>query len=165
MNLTYLAIGTNIGNRGANLELAISAINRLVGVVEVQSSTYQTAAWGLEHQADFYNQVLCVKTELEPIFLLKECQEIEKKMGRVRKENWGPRVIDIDILFFNDSTIKSTRLTIPHPLLQDRNFVLVPLCEIAEDRVHPVFQKKMVTLLRECKDELEVSLVTFLEKK
>jgi len=156
VNLIYLAIGTNIGNRAANLELAISSIQASVGVVELQSSIYQTAAWGLENQADFYNQVICVKTELEPIVLLEECQEIEKTMGRVRKENWGPRVIDIDVLFFNDKTIKNTRLTIPHPYLQDRNFVLVPLCEIAEDWIHPIFQKKIVTLLEECQDELEV---------
>lgn len=156
MNKIYLGLGSNIGDRTANLELAAALVKEKIGGVVKASAIYQTAAWGLENQADFYNQVLCINTKLEPLDLLEHCQWIEQKLGRIRKENWGPRRIDIDILFFNNEIIQHETLTIPHPYMQDRNFVLLPFCEIAPEWLHPVFSKTMRLLLEECSDELAV---------
>lgn len=159
MNTVYLSIGTNMGNRTANLELVHTLISRNIGIVSKESSIYETEAWGVENQQSYYNQVLCVKTALEPMILLHKCQVIEQKMGRVRLQKWEPRVIDIDILSFNESAIKEEGLDIPHPLLQERNFVLKPLCEIANTWEHPVLNKRAEELLEICTDESSVILL------
>lgn len=156
MHTTYLALGTNIGDRASYLNAAVEAVSRKIGTVEQISSIYQTAAWGVENQADFYNQVIEVKTTLLSLKLLEVCQAIEQELGRVRKEKWGPRVIDIDILSYDNQIIKSPDLTVPHPLMQARNFVLVPLQEIAEDWIHPIYKKSIGLLTKECNDPLEV---------
>lgn len=159
MNTVYLSIGTNMGNRTANLELVHSLISRNIGIVSKESSIYETEAWGVENQENYYNQVLCVKTSLEPALLLHKCQVIEQKMGRIREQKWEPRVIDIDLLFFNALVIDEKDLKIPHPLLQERNFVLKPLCEIAKEWTHPVLAKTVQELLEICTDESSAVLL------
>ncbi len=112
MNKIYLALGTNIGNRQLNIKAAINTIAESIGRVEKCSSVYKTTAWGLEDQDDFYNQVILVTTLLEPIELMHKCQQIEQQMGRVRKQKWGPRIIDIDILFYNELIFNNEDLVI-----------------------------------------------------
>lgn len=150
-----------MGNRVANLELVHSLISRNIGIVSKESNIYETQPWGVEGQENYYNQVLCVKTALDPTFLLHKCQVIEQKMGRIRGLKWEPRVIDIDILFFNESVIQEKDLDIPHPLLQERNFVLKPLCEIAREWMHPVLDKTAQELLEICTDEASAVLLEF----
>lgn len=150
-----------MGNRAANLELVHSLISRKIGIVSKESSIYETEPWGVENQANFYNQVLCVKTSLEPTLLLHKCHVIEQKMGRVRELKWEPRVIDIDILFFNELVLQEEDLKIPHPLLQERNFVLRPLCEIAKEWRHPVLDKTVQELLEICTDDTSAVLLEF----
>lgn len=159
MNTVYLSIGTNMGNRAANLELVHSLISRNIGIVSKESSIYETEPWGVDNQENYYNQVLCVKTALEPAVLLHKCQVIEQKMGRIRMLKWEPRVIDIDILFFNQLVLREEGLEIPHPLLQERNFVLKPLCDIAKEWTHPVLNKTVQELLEICTDETSAVLL------
>lgn len=159
MNTVYLSIGTNMGNRAANLELVHSLISRNVGIVSKESSVYEAEPWGVTDQENYYNQVLCVKTALEPVDLLRKCQVMEQKMGRVRLLKWEARIMDIDILFFNDLVIQEEALKIPHPLLQERNFVLKPLCEIAKNWRHPVLNKTAQELLEICTDETSAVLL------
>jgi 2-amino-4-hydroxy-6-hydroxymethyldihydropteridine diphosphokinase len=131
-------------------------LNAGPGRIEKESAIYETAAWGLENQPAFLNQVLQLETALKPTALLAEINRIEKNMGRVREVKWAARVIDIDILYFDDLVIHTPRLHLPHPHLQDRRFTLLPLVEIAPDWVHPVFQKTNRHLLAECPDPLAV---------
>ena len=121
------------------------------------SSLYQTAAWGNESQGAFLNQVLEIKTSLGPEELLKTILQIEEELGRKRELKYGPRTIDIDILFFNDEVINLHGLKVPHPQLQNRRFVLVPLNEIAPDKMHPLFKKTISQILAECPDPLAVN--------
>jgi 2-amino-4-hydroxy-6-hydroxymethyldihydropteridine diphosphokinase len=123
------------------------------------SSIYETAAWGKNDQPAFLNQVLEIETALSPPQLLKTILAIEENIGRVRQEKYGPRIIDIDILLFNDEVLHLPMLKIPHPQLQNRRFVLVPLAEIAPDLIHPVFKKTIAELLAICPDKLEVSRI------
>ena len=155
----FLLLGTNIGDRRKNLDTAIQAINSHVGKVKRQSAIYQTEAWGKTDQPSFYNQVLETETSLDPSALLVEILSIEKKMGRQRKEKWGERIIDIDILFFGPTIINRNDLIIPHPQLANRRFTLVPLSDLIPDFNHPVLQKTIRELLMECVDGLEVKLV------
>lgn len=159
MNTVYLSIGTNMGNRMANLELVHSLISRKIGIVSKESNIYETEPWGVEGQENYYNQVLCVKTALNPASLLHKCQVLEQKMGRVRALKWEPRIMDIDILFFDNLVIQEKDLKIPHPLLQERNFVLKPLCEIAREWMHPVLNKTAQELLEICGDETSAVLL------
>jgi 2-amino-4-hydroxy-6-hydroxymethyldihydropteridine diphosphokinase len=117
---------------------------------------YETAAWGKTDQPSFLNQALEIETELDAVQLMKQILEIEKFMGRERKEKYGPRVIDIDILLFNNEQYDLPFLEIPHPQMQNRRFALTPLAEIANDLQHPVLKKSIGQLLRECPDKLEV---------
>ncbi len=159
MNGVYLGIGGNVGNRAYYLDKARAKITGLIGPILRESSIYKTAAWGNTEQQDFYNQVLYVRTKLEPASLLKTCLEIEKEMGRQRDVKWSARTIDIDILFFNNTIIQKERLQIPHPHAHLRNFVLIPMEEIAPHYIHPIFRKKIRTLLKQCPDILPVSKV------
>ena len=156
MNEAYLLTGGNIGNRLANLQQAFEKIQQSAGAVLKKSAVYETAAWGLRTQNAFLNQVLLVLTTLEAEELLQKLLFIEQELGRKRIEKMGPRTIDIDILFYNNEIISSAGLTVPHPQIADRRFVLTPLNEIAADFVHPVLQKKISELLKICPDKLEV---------
>ncbi|MEL6924730.1 MAG: 2-amino-4-hydroxy-6-hydroxymethyldihydropteridine diphosphokinase [Bacteroidota bacterium] len=152
----FLATGTNLGNKEANLREANRLIETRVGRILSKSSIYCTKAWGITEQADFYNQVLEVQTLLPPHVVLEQILNIEADMGRFREIKWGPRLIDIDLLFYESEIIDSPRLTVPHPELQNRNFVLVPLMEIAPALQHPVLRKDIRELYAECSDPLEV---------
>lgn len=156
MNHTYLLTGGNLGDRMENLEAAKTTIGQRVGEILKVSAVYETAAWGKEDQPDYLNQVLELQTGNTAPALLKALLEIENELGRVRMEKYDSRLIDIDILFFNDAIIQQPQLTIPHPRLHERRFVLEPLCEIAPGFVHPVFKQSMAQLLQACNDPLYV---------
>ncbi len=152
MNLAYLLIGGNIGDRLANLETARNRIEAKCGPIQNLSAIYETEAWGLKDQAAFYNQALAITTALSPAHLLETILEIEVSMGRKRLIPLGPRNIDIDIIYFNQEIIETDGLIIPHPRLSERNFVLAPLVEIAADFEHPVLKKSNSQLYQACKD-------------
>lgn len=156
MNKAYLLIGGNIGNREGYLASARKWIEQTCGNIIRHSSLYQTAAWGLEDQDAFLNQVLLIETSLQPLPLLHKLLWIEEEIGRKRELKYGPRIIDIDILLFNDEKINDQGLTIPHPQMQNRRFVLEPLNEIAPGMMHPVLHKDINQLLLECADKLAV---------
>lgn len=156
MNTAFLLTGGNEGNRMETLEKACGIIAATCGPVIRRSALYETAAWGKENQPAFLNQALLLRTHLSAYQLIEELLLIEKQMGRERKEKYGPRLIDIDILFFNNEVIDSSRLTVPHPEIQRRRFALVPLHEIAADYIHPVLHKTINELLARCTDPLTV---------
>lgn len=156
MNKAYLLIGGNTGNRRKNLEEAVNNIEKDCGKLISISLLYETAAWGKTDQSAFLNQALLIETTLTAAQLLHSVLSIETKMGRFRKERYGPRMIDIDILFYNNDIINEPALVIPHPALPQRRFALEPLCEIAPGYMHPVLQKTVKVLLNECSDLLQV---------
>lgn len=134
-------------------------IENKVGPILKKSSLYQTAAWGLTDQADFLNQVVLLESSLTPNEILAEIQAIEKALGRERLVTWGPRTLDLDILFIDQELIQERDLQIPHPHIQDRKFILIPLHEIAADLNHPIYNKSIRELLNESKDTSAVSLI------
>ena len=156
MNISYLLIGGNQGDRPARLAAARNFIRATGGDMLLASSIYETAAWGKTDQPDFLNQALKVSTDQDAQAWLLTLLGIEEKMGRRRDQRYGPRIIDIDILFFNNSITREPGLTIPHPEIQNRRFALTPLDEIAPFFVHPVLQKTIRELLAECTDPLTV---------
>lgn len=156
--MVLLLLGANLGDRVVTLRRAAKLIAVHVGPVVRASALYETAPWGITDQSAFLNQVLMVETELEPEAVLAQTQAIEQELGRVRLEKWGARLIDIDMLYFDDLVQETDRLTIPHPYLHQRRFTLVPLAEIAPDFLHPIFQKTSPELLAECEDRSEVSI-------
>ena len=156
MNEAYLLIGGNLGDRLANLDAAMQALSAHCGRVQKASAVYETAAWGLEEQPAFLNQAVQIGTQLSPGLLLDRLLQIERALGRIRNEKYGPRLIDIDILLFNDQVIDQPGLKIPHPRLPHRRFALQCLADIAPDVVHPVLKKNMRQLLEECTDSLAV---------
>jgi len=158
MNNVYLLIGGNLGNRVENLKTSHDLITRDVGTIVRQSSIYETAAWGVTDQPSFLNEVLQVSTNLKAETVLETILSIEERMGRKRIVKMGPRIIDIDILFFNEEIISLPHLKVPHPEIANRRFVLEPLNEIAPSYIHPVLQKNIHTLLLNCKDELDVKV-------
>ena len=159
MNTVYLLLGSNLGNSKEQLLLATKFIEEAIGELKKSSSFYSTAAWGNTDQPDFLNQIIEIETTLTPLPLLKEILLIEKKMGRVRTVKNAARIIDIDILFFNNEIIKKKNLTIPHPEIQNRRFVLIPLAEIAVSLVHPQLKKTAKELLNICPDTLNVQKI------
>jgi 2-amino-4-hydroxy-6-hydroxymethyldihydropteridine diphosphokinase len=156
MNTAFLLTGGNLGNRLQHLEQAAKLIKRNCGDILQLSSIYQTAAWGFTDQPDFYNQAIALQTLLDPDNLMQALLDIEKEMGRKRSFKMAPRIIDIDVLLIDDLVYNSTLVTIPHPHLAERRFVLTPLAEIAGEIIHPVFHKTINELLLDCKDELPV---------
>ncbi len=158
MNRIYLHTGANLGDRAANLQQANDWIGLEIGAIARASRVYHTKAWGITDQPDFLNQALLVLSPLGPFEVLEKIQQIERRMGRVREVKWGERIIDIDILFFNDEVLETDALTIPHPYLHYRNFVLMPLVEIAPKLVHPVFKKTITELSAASEDSLTVGV-------
>jgi len=148
----YLLLGSNLGDRLKNLS---EARNRIGSVLQ-SSAIYATAAWGKTEQPDFFNQAIEIKSVLDPEALLQRILDLEIDMGRVRTEKWGPRTIDIDILFYGDIVIDTKDLTIPHPEIQNRKFALEPLAEIT-NMTHPIFKKTIRVLLDECTDAGKVT--------
>ena len=156
MNISYLLIGGNQGDRIAQLERARTRIAATAGTIRAVSALYETAPWGKTDQAWFLNQALLLETKAGAMALLRMMLDIEKSMGRRRAERYGSRLIDIDILFFNDAILREPGLTIPHPEIANRRFVLEPLNEIAPAYIHPVLHKSVRELLLACPDPLEV---------
>ena len=154
----YLGLGSNLGNREENLQTAQLFITEKFGTIISLSSVYETAAWGLTKQNAFLNQVICIETKFSPIQVLLIILEIEKSMGRIREQKWGTRIIDIDILYYANKIVLLPDLEIPHPFIQERRFVLVPLCEIDGEFVHPKFKQTNDELLRKCQDSGEINL-------
>jgi 2-amino-4-hydroxy-6-hydroxymethyldihydropteridine diphosphokinase len=153
MKKVFLGLGTNLGDREANLKTAVESIIENIGPVVLLSSVYETEPWGFRSENLFLNMVAEVETKLKPSGLLGRMLMIEAKMGRFRSgKEYSSRIIDLDILLYGEEIMYSKSLVIPHPKLHERRFVLVPLCEIAPDLVHPVLKKDIKTLLKECMD-------------
>lgn len=157
MESAFLLLGSNLGDRLANLQEARLHISRTLGTIITASSVYKTAAWGKENQPEFYNQAIELHANIDAHTALLHIHQIERSMGRVRKEHWGSRLIDIDILLWNTLMIKESKLTIPHVQLPNRRFALVPLEELAPDFIHPALKKSIRQLLVECSDTLAVT--------
>lgn len=147
-----IGLGANVGRKTEQILMAIEEISSL-GNIEKRSSLYKTQAWGNEDQDFFINGVVTVKTKLDPWSLLEQLIDIEEKIGKEKRTHWGPRRIDLDILYFGQKIIYEKSLIIPHPFLHLRNFVLVPLGEIEPDFLHPFLKKTTKELLQECPDK------------
>jgi 2-amino-4-hydroxy-6-hydroxymethyldihydropteridine diphosphokinase len=160
MNKAYLLTGGNMGDRKARLQHAEHLLNEHCGKITASSSVYETAAWGKTDQPAFLNQALELSTTLNAKQLIRKILKLEKMMGRERKEKYGPRIIDIDILLFNDEVLDIPFLIVPHPELQNRRFALLPLNEIAKDSIHPVLKKTIWQLLKDCSDKLDVKKIS-----
>jgi len=160
-NQVWILMGSNLGDRSANLLKAIELFQNAGEIIQM-SSIYETEAWGINDQPAFLNQVILIMTELSPKEMLKLCHDAENKIGRVRDRKWGERIIDADILYFNKEIIKESDLVIPHPGIAERRFTLVPLAEMATGFVHPVLKKTNSQLLDDCNDPLSVRLFSHL---
>jgi len=148
-HIVYLALGSNLGNRAANLKEAIVSLPPQLDV-KAKSKIYETPPWGHTDQENFYNQVLKAQTYVEPEPLLKHLKRLEVALGRKPSFQYGPRSIDMDILFYDDLVLNTAALTIPHPHVHERGFVLLPMMDIAPDYVHPVKQRSVRELLAGC---------------
>ena len=151
MSSVFIGIGSNLGNREENCRKALRLISEKAGIVTRQSSIYETRPWGVENQPPFFNMAAEADTLADPRTLLSILKVIEKELGRTESPRWGPRTLDLDILFYDDLVIDTPELRIPHPLMHMRKFVLQPLSEIAPDKVHPILKKTVKELLSELK--------------
>ncbi|MDE3181818.1 MAG: 2-amino-4-hydroxy-6-hydroxymethyldihydropteridine diphosphokinase [Bacteroidota bacterium] len=159
MNQLFLITGGNIGDRKKNLENAAALIYDRIGTVVKSSKIYETEAWGLTDQPAFYNQVHVVESNFSAKEVLSNILQIEEEMGRKRTIKNAARIIDIDILFFNEEIVNEQNLVIPHPQISNRRFVLLPLSELVPQMIHPVFKKSIHQLLLQTKDQLKVTAV------
>lgn len=157
--LAVLLLGSNLGNRKGYIDHAIQSISRSCGKIVKASSFYQTSAWGNKEQPDFLNVALLVSTMMMPDELWRNLSAIEQEAGRERHFKWGPRTLDIDILYYDDAVIRNPTLCIPHPGIPKRRFTLVPLFEIMPDFVHPILKKNHRQLLQECVDGTAVECI------
>ncbi|MEL6658823.1 MAG: 2-amino-4-hydroxy-6-hydroxymethyldihydropteridine diphosphokinase [Bacteroidota bacterium] len=160
MSQVILHLGSNMGLRNQYLQYARQLLERRVGKVKAASAVYETGAWGIKDQRDFLNQAFRLKTKLTPDEVLTAALEIEKELGRQRKQKWGERIIDIDLIFYGKRVLNTPHLTLPHPWLQERRFVLAPLAEIIPKWKHPLLGLKVRTLLKKCPDEGWVNRVS-----
>lgn len=161
MATVYLLLGGNLGSSFDYIKSATKAIADEVGQVTALSSYYETEPWGFEHEQNFINQIVVIETSLSPQDALQKVLSIEHQLGRERKSSgYEGRVIDIDILFYDDLKINDPNLIVPHPHIQDRMFALIPLKEVSPDYVHPVFQETISELTLKCKDKNEVKKVS-----
>jgi len=158
MERIYLGLGTNLGDKLKNLSHSRLLIADHIAPISNASAIYTTAAWGVEDQDSYLNQVVQIETNLAPLDLLAQVLEIEQMMGRERRLKWGARVIDIDILFYGSQILETEHLIIPHPFLQERNFVLIPMAELTPEFKHPISNLSMQTLKRNSKDLLKVEV-------
>ncbi len=169
MKTVYMSLGGNMGNRKRNLENGIEQIEKELGKCVAISSFYESDSWGYRDKKKYLNCVLFCKTALKPYEILQKTQEIEKQLGRKTKSspsennkvNYQSRPVDIDILFYDNLVLVSDILTIPHPLLSERFFVLKPLLEIASGLIHPIFKKTICELNELCKDTCVVNKMSF----
>jgi len=157
MNRIFLSLGSNLGDRSQNLKQGIGLLEQLAGKAGAISSIYETEPWGCDSDINFYNQVIEFFTPLQPLPLLEVIHHTEKMCGRdPSAPRYAPRTLDIDILLYGDEVIELPELVVPHPNLHERQFVLVPLAEIAPRRIHPALKKNMEQLLRTCRDDKKI---------
>lgn len=167
MQTSYILLGSNLGDKVKNLKKACELINRRAGKILRRSSLYLTESWGFKTSDTFINQVVEVKTNETPEQLLTILLSIENELGRKRQgtDEFESRVIDLDLLFYEDLTLRSTDLILPHPLLHKRKFVLIPMNELAPQWVHPGFGKTIAQLNAECDDHLKVQIFEQQDKR
>ena len=159
MEISFLMLGGNIGDRIFYLSQCSELLRSNVGRIVAFSSVYESEPWGFNNSQWFLNQVVALETNLSPIILLEKTKEIEKKLGRVRSyEKYQARTMDIDILLYGDIVMNTTELIIPHPRMSERMFVLRPMVEIAPDLLHPVLNRTMEYLFKNCSDLMQVKL-------
>jgi 2-amino-4-hydroxy-6-hydroxymethyldihydropteridine diphosphokinase len=149
MSTAYIGIGSNLGNREKNCAKALALIEGKGIKIVKPSSMIETEPWGVREQPKFMNMAVEVTTDLLPDQLLRKLKDVEAELGRTKTTRWGPRIIDLDILFYNDMVMSSPELEIPHPHMHEREFVLISLCEIAPDKIHPVLKKSVREMLNE----------------
>ena len=159
INTLYLLLGSNLYKPAAQLGLGEQMIAARIGKIINASSVYRTAPWGNTDQADFFNRILVAETTLNATETLTIILQIEEEMGRIRTVKNSPRIIDIDILYFNDDVIRRSYLTVPHPEIQNRRFVLIPLNELSPAFIHPLLKKTTTELLASCPDVLNVQKI------
>jgi 2-amino-4-hydroxy-6-hydroxymethyldihydropteridine diphosphokinase len=159
MNTIYLLLGSNMNDPEKQLNVAKKEINGQLGPITRESKLYQTAAWGNTKQSDFLNQVIIVQSNMKAADCIETTMLIETNMGRVRTEKNAPRLIDIDILYFNKDIIHTQNLIVPHPEIENRRFVLTPLNELSPKFIHPILKKNNHELLLDCKDTLDVKKI------
>ena len=156
-HILYLLLGSNLGDRKKQMDEALDLIPEMIGEVTKRSSFYETEPWGFSSEEFFLNIAMQTLTSLSPEEVMRKIDEIEKRFGRERADSgYSSRTMDIDILFYDDLVLDQNILKIPHPMLKDRRFVLVPLNEIAHELIHPVFLKTIGELLQDCTDTKDV---------
>lgn len=161
MPKAYLGFGSNKGERISFIETALNEIDKIEKTEVVKcSSVYETEPWGIKDQGDYLNSTAEIKTELSAVELLKALKEIESRTGRTVTSKWSEREIDIDLLFYGNEILNNEIIQVPHAEIENRNFVLIPMKEIAPDHIHPVLNKSISELLSETSDDLKVTKYT-----